>query len=64
MVKPCEPEEIKDCDTVSSGLDSFVAGDIEIAFLKGSMVVFSKAKNCRQDPFRSIGRADSESVSF
>lgn len=49
-VKPCEPEQFKECDIVFSGLDSSVAGDIEMAFLKANMVVFSNAKNYRQDP--------------
>ena len=50
VVKPCEAEEFKDCDIVFSGLDSSVAGDIEMAFLKANLVVFSNAKNHRQDP--------------
>lgn len=50
VVKPCEPEEFKDCDIVFSGLDSSVAGEIEMAFLKANLVVFSNAKNYRQDP--------------
>ena len=36
VVKPCEPEEFKDCDIVFSGLDSSVAGEIEMAFLGGA----------------------------
>ena len=50
VVKPCEPEEFKDCDIVFSGLDSSVAGEIEMAFLKANLAVFSNAKNYRQDP--------------
>ena len=50
IVKPCEPEEFKDCDVVFSGLDSSVAGEIELAFLRANLVVFSNAKNYRQDP--------------
>ena len=49
-VKPCKPEEFKDCDIVFSGLDSSVAGEIEMAFLKANLAVFSNAKNYRQDP--------------
>ena len=41
-----EPGEIKDCDVVSSGLDSSVAGKIEMAFFKADLAVFSNAKNC------------------
>ena len=50
MVKPCEPKEFKDCDVVFSGLDSSVAGEIEMAFLSANLAVFSNAKNYRQDP--------------
>lgn len=50
VVKTCEPEEFKDCDIVFSGLDSSVAGEIEMAFLKANLAVFSNAKNYRQDP--------------
>ena len=49
VVKPCEPEEFEDCDIVFSGLDSSVAGGIEMAFLKANLAVFSNAKNYRQD---------------
>lgn len=50
VVKPCEPEEFKGCDIVFSGLDSSVAAEIEMAFLKANLAVFSNAKNYRQDP--------------
>ena len=50
VVKPCEPDELKDCDFIFSGLDSTVATEIETAFLKANMRVFSNAKNYRQDP--------------
>ncbi|KAI7883327.1 aspartate-semialdehyde dehydrogenase [Lichtheimia hyalospora FSU 10163] len=49
-VKACVAEEFKECDVVFSGLDSDVAGDIEMAFLKANLVVFSNAKNYRRDP--------------
>ena len=49
-VRPCESEHFEDCDIVFSGLDSSVAGEIEMAFLKANLVVFSNAKNYRQDP--------------
>ncbi|KAF2435679.1 aspartate-semialdehyde dehydrogenase [Tothia fuscella] len=50
VVKNCEAEEFKDCDLVFSGLDSDVAGDVEMAFLKADLPVFSNAKNYRRDP--------------
>ncbi|KAF1983810.1 aspartate-semialdehyde dehydrogenase [Aulographum hederae CBS 113979] len=50
VVKECVPEEFKDCDLVFSGLDSDVAGDVEMAFLKSELCVFSNAKNYRRDP--------------
>jgi aspartate-semialdehyde dehydrogenase len=49
-IKPCEPEHFKDCDFIFSGLDSSVAMEIEMAFLKANLRVFSNAKNYRQDP--------------
>ncbi|KAI9497457.1 aspartate-semialdehyde dehydrogenase [Zychaea mexicana] len=49
-VKSCVAEEFKECDVVFSGLDSDVAGDIEMAFLKANLVVFSNARNYRRDP--------------
>ncbi|KAF2703957.1 aspartate-semialdehyde dehydrogenase [Pleomassaria siparia CBS 279.74] len=50
VVKKCVPEEFEDCDLIFSGLDSDVAGDVEMAFLKSNLAVFSNAKNYRQDP--------------
>ncbi|KAK3045256.1 hypothetical protein LTS18_014207, partial [Coniosporium uncinatum] len=50
VVRKCVPEEFKDCDLVFSGLDSDVAGDVEMAFLKSELCVFSNAKNYRRDP--------------
>ncbi|KAK5169258.1 hypothetical protein LTR04_005942 [Oleoguttula sp. CCFEE 6159] len=50
VVKQCRPEEFRDCDLVFSGLDSDVAGDVEMAFLKANLAVFSNAKNYRRDP--------------
>ncbi|KAI9819231.1 MAG: hypothetical protein M1827_007387 [Pycnora praestabilis] len=49
VVKPCEAPEFRDCDLVFSGLDSDVAGDIEMAFLKANLAVFSNAKNYRRN---------------
>ena len=50
VVRPCDPQEFKECDIVFSGLDSSAAGEIELAFLKANLAVFSNAKNYRQDP--------------
>ncbi|KAL7812864.1 hypothetical protein V8C44DRAFT_328222 [Trichoderma aethiopicum] len=50
VVRECRPEEFADCDVVFSGLDSDVAGEIEMAFLKAEIPVFSNAKNYRRDP--------------
>ncbi|KAF2156439.1 aspartate-semialdehyde dehydrogenase [Myriangium duriaei CBS 260.36] len=50
VVKKCTPEEFKDCDLVFSGLDSDVAGQVEMDFLKANLAVFSNAKNYRRDP--------------
>lgn len=50
VVRKCTPEEFADCDLVFSGLDSDVAGDVEMAFLKSNLAVFSNAKNYRRDP--------------
>ncbi|PSK46044.1 Protein FMP52, mitochondrial [Elsinoe australis] len=50
VVKKCTPEEFQDCDLVFSGLDSDVAGQVEIDFLKAELAVFSNAKNYRRDP--------------
>ena len=49
-VRGCKASNFKDCDLVFSGLDSDVAGDIEIEFLKAEIPVFSNAKNYRKDP--------------
>ncbi|MCJ1322958.1 hypothetical protein MMC15_008308 [Xylographa vitiligo] len=50
IVQKCIPSAFKDCDIVFSGLDSDVAGEIEMAFLKANLRVFSNAKNYRLDP--------------
>jgi len=49
-VRKCDPKEFSDCEIVFSGLDSDVAGDVELAFLKANFAVFSNAKNYRRDP--------------
>ncbi|KAK7757648.1 aspartate-semialdehyde dehydrogenase [Diatrype stigma] len=50
VVRECQPGEFADCDVVFSGLDADVAGDIELAFLRADLAVFSNAKNHRRDP--------------
>ncbi|KAF9356133.1 hypothetical protein BGX26_005683 [Mortierella sp. AD094] len=48
VVQTCEPHnEFRECDVVFSGLDADVAGDIEMAFLKADLALFSNAKNYR-----------------
>ena len=50
VVKECAPENFSDINFVFSGLDSSVAGDIELAFAKSGIPVISNAKNFRTDP--------------
>ncbi|KAJ1335996.1 aspartate-semialdehyde dehydrogenase [Microdochium nivale] len=50
VVRNCTAAEFADCDVVFSGLDSDVAGEVEMAFLKAELPVFSNAKNYRMDP--------------
>jgi aspartate-semialdehyde dehydrogenase len=50
IVRRCVPTEYPDCDIIFSGLNSDVAGDVEMAFLKGNFAVFSNAKNFRLAP--------------
>ncbi|CAG8533367.1 4176_t:CDS:2 [Funneliformis mosseae] len=50
VVKVCKAELFGDCEVIFSGLDSDVAGEIEMEFLKADFVVFSNAKNYRRDP--------------
>ncbi|KAF9585346.1 hypothetical protein BGW38_002802 [Lunasporangiospora selenospora] len=48
IVHTCEPTgAFLECDVVFSGLDADVAGDIEMAFLKADLGIFSNAKNYR-----------------
>lgn len=47
IVRRCVPTQYPNCDIIFSGLDSDVAGDIEMAFLKAKFAVFSNAKNLR-----------------
>ncbi|KAL8880968.1 MAG: hypothetical protein Q9198_001730 [Flavoplaca austrocitrina] len=50
IVQRCVPSEYTDCDIIFSGLNSDVAGDVEMAFLKANFAVFSNAKNFRLAP--------------
>ncbi|EAS35038.1 aspartate-semialdehyde dehydrogenase [Coccidioides immitis RS] len=50
LVRDCRSEHFKDCDLVFSGLDSDIAGEIEMEFIKADLPVFSNAKNYRRDP--------------
>ncbi|KAL2678951.1 hypothetical protein Neosp_009705 [[Neocosmospora] mangrovei] len=50
LVTKCEPHKFSDCDIIFSGLDSDVAGDIEMNFLKAGFCIFSNAKNHRNNP--------------
>lgn len=46
-VRQCIPSEFTDCDIIFSALDSDVAGEVEMAFLKADFAVFSNASNYR-----------------
>ena len=48
VVTECKPQYFPDCDLVFSGLDSSVAGDVEMEFYLADIPVFSNAKNHRQ----------------
>ncbi|KAJ5800928.1 uncharacterized protein N7518_002996 [Penicillium psychrosexuale] len=50
IMRDCKPEHFSDCDLVFSGLNSDVAGETEMAFIKAEIPVFSNAKNFRKDP--------------
>eukprot|EP00741_Cyanophora_paradoxa_P006151 tig00000944_g5964.t1 len=49
VICECKPELFRGCDLVFSGLDSNVAGEVEVAFAKSDIAVFSNAKNHRYD---------------
>jgi aspartate-semialdehyde dehydrogenase len=49
-VRECKASNFSDCDLVFSGLDSDVAGDVEMEFIKADIPVFSNAKNYRRHP--------------
>lgn len=50
VVKECEPMHFSEVDFVFSGLDSSVAGNVELAFATAGIPVISNAKNYRTDP--------------
>jgi aspartate-semialdehyde dehydrogenase len=50
VVRECKASLFSDCDLVFSGLDSDVAGDVEMEFIKADIPVFSNAKNYRRHP--------------
>ena len=50
IVKECKASEFTDCDIVFSGLDSDVAEDVEMEFVKANIPIFSNAKNYRRNP--------------
>lgn len=50
IVKECKASGFADCDIVFSGLDSDVAEDVEMEFVKANIPIFSNAKNYRRNP--------------
>lgn len=46
----CKPEALPDIKIVFSALPAEAAGDVEIAFARAGVAVFSNAKNYRMDP--------------
>lgn len=48
--KSDRPTEYPDCDIIFSGLNSDVAGDVEMAFLKVNFAAFSNGQNFRLAP--------------
>ncbi|KAH8812559.1 aspartate-semialdehyde dehydrogenase [Xylogone sp. PMI_703] len=51
IVRPCTPSHYSDCEVIFSGLDSSVAGEIEMAFLQADFAIFSNAGNHRLAQF-------------
>lgn len=47
IVQECYPLNFENCDIIFSGLDSSVAGDIEMEFVMSDFPVFSNSKNYR-----------------
>ncbi|RAL10614.1 aspartate-semialdehyde dehydrogenase family protein [Aspergillus homomorphus CBS 101889] len=50
VLRDCKADQFADCDLVFSGLNSDVAGDLEMEFIKAEIPVFSNAKNYRKHP--------------
>ncbi|KAL3471294.1 hypothetical protein BJX99DRAFT_237773 [Aspergillus californicus] len=50
VLRDCRADKFSDCDLVFSGLNSDVAGELEMEFIKAEIPVFSNAKNFRKDP--------------
>ncbi|PYH92689.1 aspartate-semialdehyde dehydrogenase [Aspergillus ellipticus CBS 707.79] len=50
VLRNCTAAEFADCDLVFSGLNSDIAGDVEMEFIKAEIPVFSNAKNYRKHP--------------
>ncbi|GLB10251.1 hypothetical protein AtubIFM57258_006653 [Aspergillus tubingensis] len=50
VLRDCKAEQFADCDLVFSGLNSDIAGDVEMEFIKADIPVFSNAKNYRKHP--------------
>ncbi len=49
-VVPCQPESMPDVKIVFSALPGEIAGEIEAAFARAGVAVFSNAKNYRMEP--------------
>ncbi|KAJ5220080.1 hypothetical protein N7468_009284 [Penicillium chermesinum] len=50
VIRECRADKFADCDLVFSGLNSDIAGETEMEFIKAEIPVFSNAKNYRKDP--------------
>ncbi|KAF9892601.1 hypothetical protein FE257_001003 [Aspergillus nanangensis] len=50
VLRDCKAEHFADCDLVFSGLNSDIAGEREMEFIKAEIPVFSNAKNYRKHP--------------
>ncbi|CAI7574389.1 unnamed protein product [Penicillium pancosmium] len=50
VLRECRAANFSDCDLVFSGLNSDIAGETEMEFIKAEIAVFSNAKNYRKDP--------------
>ncbi|GAB1205901.1 hypothetical protein APSETT445_004580 [Aspergillus pseudonomiae] len=50
VLRDCKASQFADCDLVFSGLNSDIAGEVEMEFIKAEIPVFSNAKNYRKHP--------------